>query len=112
MINYLNVNLLMVSPMPAGEVGDKRFGNLAKFNKLLLVLPHLTADPKRLFSIIRKIDTSQHSSLLPSTVCDILSVKLNIDEEYYWIKSLFTQHLLEQAKNATVRSLSETVAND
>ena len=33
-------------PMPAGEVGDKRFGNLANFCKLLPVMPpHLTADP-------------------------------------------------------------------
>ena len=55
--------------MPAGEVGEKRYGNLADFSKLLLVLPHSTADPERLFSIIGKIDTSQRSSLLPSTVC-------------------------------------------
>ena len=39
-----------------------RIGNLANFCKLLLVLPHSTADLERLFSIIGKIDTSQHSS--------------------------------------------------
>ena len=33
-------------PLPAGEVGEKRFGNLANFRKLLLVLPHSTADPE------------------------------------------------------------------
>ena len=65
-------------PLPAGEVREKRFGNLANFCKLLLVLPHSTADPERLFSIIGKIDTSQRSSLLPRTVCNILSVKLNV----------------------------------
>ena len=48
-------------PMPAGEVGDKRFGNLANFSNLLLVLPHSTADPERLFSMIGKIDTKQSS---------------------------------------------------
>lgn len=95
-------------PLPAGEVGEKRFGNLANFCKLLLVLPHSTADPERLFSIIGKIETPQCSSLLPSTVCDLLSVKLNVDEECYKSKALFTPHLLQQAKTATVRSLSDS----
>ena len=57
-------------PKPAGEFGEKRFGNLIGFCKTLLVL-HSTADPERLFSMIGKVDTSQRSSLLPSTVCDI-----------------------------------------
>ena len=39
-------------PLPASEAGDKRFQNLANFCKLLLVLPHSTADPRRLFSVI------------------------------------------------------------
>ena len=89
-----------------GEVGEKCFGNLTNFCKLLLVLPHSTADLERLFSIIGNIDISQHSSFHPSTVRDILSVKLNV-EDYYQSKALFT-HLLQQAKTATVRSLSET----
>ena len=33
-------------PMPASEVGEKHFGKLADFSKLLLVLPHSTADPE------------------------------------------------------------------
>ena len=64
-------------PLPGGESGVKWFGNLSNLCKFL---PHSTADPERLFSIISKVDTSQHSSLLPSTVCDILSVKLNVDQ--------------------------------
>ena len=68
-------------PQPAGEVGAKRFGDLTNFCKLLLVLPHSSADPERLFSMLGKVETSQRSSLLASTVCDILSVKLNVDHE-------------------------------
>ena len=44
-------------PQPGSEIGEKRFGNLAAFCKTLLILPHSTADPERLFSMIGKIDT-------------------------------------------------------
>ena len=67
---------------PLGEIGEKCFGTLAAFCKTLLVLPHSTANPERLFSIISKIDTSQRSSLLPSTVWSALSVKINHDQEW------------------------------
>ena len=80
-------------PLIAGE-GGKRFGHLAGFCKNLLILPHSTADPERLFSIIGKVDTSQRSNLRPQTVCDILSVKINVDEECYKSNDLFTQDLL------------------
>ena len=66
-------------PLPGGEATAMRFGNLAKFCKTLLVLPHSTADPERLFSMIGKVDTSQRSNLHASTVCDILHVKINTD---------------------------------
>ena len=92
-------------PAPAGEMGAHRFGSLANFCKLLLVLPHSTADPERLFSMIGKIDTAQRSSLLPSTVRDVLSVKLNVDQECYKSRELFTLQLLGQARKATKRSL-------
>ena len=65
--------------LPAGDATAKRFCNLAKFCKTLLVLPHSTADPERLFSMIGKADTSQRSNLHASTVCDILRVKINTD---------------------------------
>ena len=95
-------------PLPGGESGVKRFGNLSNLCKLLLVLPHSTADPERLFSIISKVDTSQRSSLLPSTVCDILSVKLNVDQDCYQSKELFTPSLLHQARRATTCCLHDT----
>lgn len=34
-----------------------RFGVLAQFAQILLVLPHSNADPKRLFSMVRQIET-------------------------------------------------------
>lgn len=95
-------------PRPGGEITEKRFGNLAAFCKTLLVLPHSTADFERLFSIIAKIDTSQRSSLLPSTVRSILSVTINHDKECFRTKELVTPDLLSQAKTATMRSLSNS----
>ena len=94
-----------VMPQPGGEIGDKRFPTLTQLCKTLLVLPHSTADPERLFSVIGKIETSQRSSLLPSTVCDILSVKINQDQECFRTKELITPDLIAQAKTATSRSL-------
>ena len=76
-----------------------------KHSSNLLILPHSTADPERLFSIIGKVDTSQRSNLHPQTVCDILNVKINVDEECYKSNDLFTQDLLYQAKTATKRCL-------
>ena len=73
--------------LPAGEATAKRFCNLAKC-KTLLVLPHSTADPERLFSMIGKVDTSQRSNLHASTVCDILRVKINTDLECYKSRTL------------------------
>ena len=92
-------------PKPAGEIGEKRFGHLTGFCKTLLVLPHSTADPERLFSMIGKVDTSQRSSLLPSTVCNILSAKINHDQECFKTNELVTPDLIAQAKSATTRSL-------
>ena len=60
--------------LPLGG-GDEEAGYLANMCKLLLNLPHSTADPEHLFSIIGKVDTSQRSSLLPSTLFNIVSVK-------------------------------------
>ena len=101
-----------VLPKPAGAIHEKRFGHLANFCKLLLVLPHSTADPERLFSVIGKVDTSQRSLLLASTVGDILSVKLNTDLECYHSKELFTPALLRQAKSATKCSVTPAVLSD
>lgn len=95
-------------PLLARESNAKRFDHLAGFCKNLLILPHSTADPERLFSILGKIDTSQRSNLQAGTVCDLLSVKINVDQECYKSKELFTPDLLYRAKTATKHSLNNT----
>ena len=99
-------------PLPAGEVGEKRFGNSANFCKLLLVLPHSTADPERHFSIIGR---STHHSVavfsqalfvtfcLSSSMSTLMKNAIRVRHCLHHI----TPHLLQQAKTATVRSLSE-----
>ena len=61
------------------------FDYLSKLAQTLLVFPHSrsNADPDRLCSMERKIETEEHTQLDPSTVSDTLSVKLNNDEPYY-----------------------------
>ena len=50
-----------------------RFGTLSLLAKCLLVLPHSNADPERLFSMVRKIETGQRKRLYPSTICAVLN---------------------------------------
>ena len=47
------------------------------FAQILLIRPYSNADPERLFSMVRKIETEERRQLDPSTVCDLLSVKIN-----------------------------------
>ena len=61
------------------DTTQKRFSNLVRLCKTLLVLPHSNADPERLFSVVRKVETEQRASLNPATVHDLLSVKMNTD---------------------------------
>ena len=90
-----------------GDLQKKRFAHLSGLCKVFLVLPHSTADPECLFSMIRKIETDQCSSLSPSTVCSLLSVKINTDQECFRSEELFSADLLKAAKTATERSLKE-----
>ena len=53
-------------PLGGGDEDAKHFGDLANMCKLLLILPHSTADPERLFSVIGKVDTSQRSTSINS----------------------------------------------
>ena len=91
-------------PLPAREAAAKRFCNLAKFCKTLLVLPHCTADPERLFSMIGKVDTTRCSNVHAPSVCDIMRVKINTNLEFYKSEELFMPKLLYQTKTATIRS--------
>ena len=79
-----------------------RFGTLAQLAKILLVLPHSNADPERL---VRKIETDQRKLLDVSTLCDLLSVKINNDNPCYDNQALITPHMISSTKSATMRSL-------
>ena len=46
-------------PLLVGETNVRWFGHLPGLCKNLLVLPHSTADPEHLFSMIGKIDILQ-----------------------------------------------------
>ena len=87
-----------------------RFDILSKLAKVLLVLPHSNADPERLLSTFQ-ISTEQRSQLDPSTVCDLLSVKINNDYPCYDSKSLMTNDLLSTAKSAARRMLRKETDN-
>ena len=73
---------------------QKRFGNLVRLWKTLLVLPHSNADPERLFSMVQKVETEQRASLNPATVHDLLSVKMNTDLSCFNCHQIFTSELL------------------
>ena len=89
-----------------GDQSICRLANLAEelLCKTLLVLPHGNADPERLFSMVNKIETDQRSSLLPSTVSDLISVTIPL---CYESGSPFTPPLLESAKEATLYNLGQ-----
>ena len=96
----------MAAMTKPGDLQQQWFPHLTRLSKALLVLPHSTADPERLFSMVRKIETDHRGSLLPSTVNSLLCIKLNTDQECYRSNELLTQKLLRSAKSATELSLN------
>ena len=82
-----------------------RFTLLSQLAKTLLTLPHSNADPERLFSMVRKVETEQMRRLDPSTVCDLLSAKVNNDKPCYESKHMISEQFLRSVKTATCRSL-------
>ena len=83
------------------DINTHKFGTLGVLAKTLLVLLHSNADPERLFSMVRKIETEQRKNLDPSTVCDLLSLKLNIDTPCFENEHLMSKEMLKSAKSAT-----------
>ena len=67
---------------------------------------------QNVFSMLGKIETQSRSLLSPSTVCDLLTVKLNHDAPCYSSDDLFTDKLLQEAKSATHRSLERMFTMD
>ena len=88
-----------------GNSEEKRFAQLSNLCKVLLVLPHSTADAERLFSIIKKIETDQHSSLSPTTI------QMNTNYTCFQSSQLFSLELLSAAQTATRRSLQDHSTN-
>ena len=73
--------------MQPGNSEEKRFEKL-KYLQVLLVLPHSTADAERLFSMIKKIETEQRSSLSPTTVRKLLKSKVTIIRKKYTVVAI------------------------
>ena len=59
----------------------------SRLGKVLLFLPHLIVDQEILFSMVRKISIEWRLQVDPSTVCDLLSVKICNDYPCYDNKS-------------------------
>ena len=59
-----------------GDTSRLQFKNLTDLIKTLLLLPHGNVDPECLF-MVGKVETEQRGSLLPATVRDVISVKMN-----------------------------------
>ena len=80
------------------------YANLARLAKMVLVLLHSNAYPERYVGEDRDC-----SLLSPSTVCDLVTVKVNHDAPCYLSDDLFIDKLLQEAKSATHRSLEKNV---
>ena len=91
--------MLEMSELLYTDLETLRFGKLAQLSKALLVLPHSNADPERLFSMVRKIYTELRRHMDPTTLSDLLSVKLNNDSPCYLNETLMSENFIETAKN-------------
>lgn len=80
--------------------GDDRFPSLFLLAKCLLSLPVSNADTERVFSIVRKIITDYRTEMEQSTLCALLSCKMNCDCPCYELDT--PKELLRAAKVATM----------
>ena len=104
-LNEATVNLdhlwaTMAEVMLMTDISTLHYSILSRLAKVLLILPHSNADPESVFNMVKKISTEQISQLDPSTVCDLLSVKINNDYPCYDNNSQVTNTLLSCAKSA------------
>lgn len=98
-------NALGKMPRP-DDTREQRFPHIVRLAKAALVLPHSNADPERLFSMVKKIETSQRGHLLPTATCDLISCKYNNPVGCFDSAPLMTSEALKRAKGATMASLS------
>ena len=80
--------------------GLARFPNFTRLAKCVLALPVSNADTERVFSIVRKIVTEYRTEMEQSTLCALLSCKLNSSCNCYDLET--PKELLEKTKGATM----------
>jgi hypothetical protein len=80
--------------------GIARFPNLSRLAKTILALPVSNAETERVFSIVRKIVTDYRTQMDQSTLCALVSCKLNSDSKCYDLVT--PDELLKQARTATM----------
>lgn len=77
-----------------------RFGLLSKLAKSCCVIPTSNADPERIFSMLKKIQTDMRSELNTDTICSLMCAKQNQDINCYQFEP--SESLLMSAKKAVV----------
>ena len=78
---------------------DARFKNLSKLMKALLCIQHSNASSERVFSMVRKIVTEKRMRMDNSTLCSLLSCKLNFPgQAHTYVPS---RKVLQAAKHCT-----------
>ena len=80
--------------------GRPRFPHLTSLAKCILSLPVSNADTERVFSNVRKIGTDYRTKMEQSTLCALLSCKLNSDVDCFELETPLD--LLRNAKRATM----------
>jgi hypothetical protein len=63
-----------------------RFPMLSKFVRAMIIIPNSNADCERIFSMVKKIQTDTWSRLNNSTVCALLTVKVNNTKQCHSLK--------------------------
>ncbi|XP_063436782.1 uncharacterized protein LOC134718215 [Mytilus trossulus] len=87
-----------VSQMTNRITGTPRFPLLSKIVSAVCTIPNSNADCERTFSMLKKIHTDTRSSLDNSTLCALLTVKLNTNSKCYSFQP--TKEQLKTAKQA------------
>jgi hypothetical protein len=77
-----------------------RFPLLSKIVRAMMTIPNSNADCERIFSMVKKIQTDTRSSLENSTLCALLTVKVNNSQQCHVLKP--SKDLLKTAKKACV----------
>lgn len=86
-----------------------RFGLLAKLALACCVIPVSNADPERIFSMLKKIQTDMRSDLNNDTICSLICSKQNQDVCCFEYKP--SDEVLKAAKQAVVAYQQSLIAN-